>query len=198
MTNLRPKTKFLLLSLCALLLIAATVCATMAYLTATTKTVTNTFTVGKVGITLDEAIVDVYGRAADPTQRTDKGNTYKLIPGHSYTKDPVITVAADSEDCWLYAKIENPIDSIEAESSTIASQLSTNGWTLIDEAKHIYAYKESVKANAKIPLFGTFTLDGSKAVDDFEGKSITVTAYAIQADGFETAKEAYNSAFPAA
>lgn len=198
MTNLRPKTKFLLLSLCALLLIAATVCATMAYLTATTKTVTNTFTVGKVGITLDEAIVDVYGRAADPTKRTDKGNTYKLIPGHLYTKDPVITVAADSEDCWLYAKIENPINSIEAESSTIASQLSTNGWTLIDEAKHIYAYKESVKANAKIPLFGTFTLDGSKAVDDFEGKSITVTAYAIQADGFKTAQEAYDSAFPAA
>ena len=102
------------------------------------------------------------------------------------------------EDCWLYAKIENPIDSIEAESSTIASQLSTNGWTLIDKEKHIYAYKESVKANAEIPLFGTFTLDGSKAVDDFEGKSITVTAYAIQADGFKTAQEAYNSAFPAA
>ena len=50
------KLKVLGLSLCAVLLIAASVLGTLAYLTAQ-DTVTNTFTVGQVDITLDETKV---------------------------------------------------------------------------------------------------------------------------------------------
>jgi predicted ribosomally synthesized peptide with SipW-like signal peptide len=46
--------KVMLLVLCAALLIAGSVMGTLAYLK-DTKSVTNTFTVGKVEITLDEA-----------------------------------------------------------------------------------------------------------------------------------------------
>ena len=49
--------KALALVLCAVLLVAGSVMGTMAYLTSKDEVV-NTFTVGKVGITLDEEDVD--------------------------------------------------------------------------------------------------------------------------------------------
>ena len=78
--------KVLVLALCAVLLVSATIMGTMAYLTSTDE-VTNTFTVGNVTITLDEAQVNTDGTlVTDATNRTD-ANKYHLIPGHSYIKE---------------------------------------------------------------------------------------------------------------
>ena len=60
----KTKTKALLMSLCAVLLVAASVLGTMAYLT-DSKDVKNTFTVGNVSIKLDEAKVNADGKAID-------------------------------------------------------------------------------------------------------------------------------------
>ena len=92
--------KILSLALCAVLLVAGTVATTVAYLTSTTEVVNNTFTVGNVSITLDEADVDVYGVKNGTTR--DTTNQYKLIPGHKYVKDPTIHVGATSEDVLLF------------------------------------------------------------------------------------------------
>lgn len=110
---MKTKSKALLLTLCAVLLVAASVLGTMAYLTST-DSVKNTFTVGKVAITLDEAKVNGNG---EPINKQDevvtdlaaaervKANTYKLMPGHTYTKDPTIHVDANSEDCFIRATV---------------------------------------------------------------------------------------------
>ena len=81
------KFKALLVVACALLLVAASVFGTMAYLTST-DTVTNTFTVGKVAIKLDEAKVNPDGSLVENADRV-KANSYKLLPGHIYNKDPM-------------------------------------------------------------------------------------------------------------
>ena len=52
--------KVLIMISCAVLLIVGTVFATMAFFT-DEESVTNTFTVGKITIDLDEAKVDEYG-----------------------------------------------------------------------------------------------------------------------------------------
>ncbi|MBQ2690781.1 MAG: hypothetical protein IJF53_01345 [Clostridia bacterium] len=91
--------KALLMTLCAVMLVAASVMGTMAYLTSTTGVVTNTFTVGKVGITLDEAKVTEYGVKDGDTRVM--ANTYKLVPGHTYVKDPTVHVAALDQDGQL-------------------------------------------------------------------------------------------------
>lgn len=57
---MKTKNKALLLSLCAVLLVAATVLCTIAWLTAE-QTVTNTFTYGKVAIELKEPKTDAFG-----------------------------------------------------------------------------------------------------------------------------------------
>ena len=189
--------KTLTVIIALVLVVVMSVAGTVAYLTSQ-ATVTNAFTVGNVTITMDEAKVDVYGKAVTSTERVD-ANTYKLIPGHSYTKDPVVHVGADSEDCWLFVKVENGLSAIEDSTATIAAQLSTNGWTPVAGTTNIYAYETIVSANTNVPVFASFKLAGTADVAGYANAKIVVTAYAVQADSFETAAAALTAApFPTA
>ena len=104
----RNRIKPLLTLCCALLLVAAGVFGTLAYLTGT-DTVNNTFTVGNVKITLDEAKVTTDGTPVEGADRV-KANEYHLLPGHTYTKDPTVTVKANSEACWLFVQVTESTD----------------------------------------------------------------------------------------
>ena len=100
---MRTRTKALLLTLCAVLLVAATVFTTVAYLKSTDEVV-NTFTVGKVKITLDEAKVTSDGTPVEGADRV-KSNEYHLLPGHTYTKDPTVTVEKGSDESYIRIKV---------------------------------------------------------------------------------------------
>lgn len=100
---MKTKSKALLLTLCAVLLIAASVLGTMAYLTSSAE-VKNTFTIGKVEIKLDEAKVNADGIPEEGAARVT-ANSYKLMPGTTYTKDPTVTVKAGSEESYVRMKV---------------------------------------------------------------------------------------------
>ena len=189
---MKNKKTALLLVLGAILLVAATMFGTVAYLTST-DTVKNTFTVGNVAITLDETDVDVYG-VKDTDDRV-KENVYKLIPGHTYVKDPTVHVAAGSEAAWLFVKVEDGIAAIQG-ATTIADQLEDNGWTPLDGVANVYTREKVVSKNEvqNFQVFGSFTLTDDANVSAYASASITVTAYAVQADGFENAKDAWTAA----
>ncbi len=218
--------KTLAVAMCAVLLVAGSIAGTMAYLTDKTDAITNTFTAGKVEITLDEAKVNAYGQPVDAEGNVVElsvaprvaANEYKLIPGKTYTKDPTITVSADSEDCYLFVKVENGIESIEASGNTIASQLEANGWTLVAGETDVYQFKgdaldaldanatkladanengTQVPAGAKVLVFGSFTISGNAVVANYTSAEVKITAYAVQAEGFNTAKAAWNATFGA-
>lgn len=95
---MKTKSKALLLTLCAVLLVAASVLGTMAYLTSSAE-VKNTFTIGKVEIKLDETDV------TNPTGPRVTANSYKLMPGTTYTKDPTVTVLNGSEESYVRMKV---------------------------------------------------------------------------------------------
>lgn len=177
--------KVLLMACSALLLVCLTVGATVAYLTSTTDVVENTFTVGNVQITLDETEVDVYGKAVTPAAKTIE-NTYKLIPGHTYTKDPTIHVAKGSEECYLFVKVEDGIVDIQ-DATTIADQMAANNWEATAQ-KNVFVLKNTVNAleatdDIDVPVFANFKIKGDAAVDECAGKTITIVACAVQADG---------------
>lgn len=92
------KKKIVALCLCVALAVVAIGGATLAYFTDTDEA-KNTFTVGNVEIKLDETNVD------DPQGDRVQENSYKLIPGVSYVKDPTITVLEGSEDCYVRMKV---------------------------------------------------------------------------------------------
>ena len=196
---MKKKTKALMLVLCAVLLVTASVLGTMAYLTSTDKVV-NTFTVGKVAITLDEAKVDSDGTAVTPAERV-KGNAYHLLPGHTYTKDPTVHVQANSENSFIFVKVENGIANYEA-GTTIAAQIAANGWQPLKDDKNVdvkNVYYKTYTKSAEItnlPVFGHFTIaDHADAADGWNNFSaetnVTVTAYAVQQDGFASAAAAW-------
>lgn len=204
------KTKVVLALVCAVLLVGASVMGTLAYLTSTDKVV-NTFTVGKVTFGgddhtagLDEADVDLDGNPLKNNVKVDKvsdadrvqKNTYKLKPGHTYVKDPTIHVGEDSEECYLFVKVENGISAIEDTSNTIASQMAAKGWKSVDGVANVYVYVATagattpakVQANADVVVFENFKIAGTATNDSlksYENAKIEVTAYGVQADGFE-------------
>ena len=131
---MKTRSKALLLSLCAVLLVAASVLGTMAYLT-DTQTVTNTFTVGSVAIALNEADVKPDGSYETDHNKRVHGNEYHLLPGHTYIKDPTVTVNAGSEDAYvrMIVTVENIDQLMNAlpESGTTAKYYGTDGTFLL-------------------------------------------------------------------
>ena len=206
---MKTRSKALLLTLCAVLLVTASVLGTMAYLTSQ-DTVTNTFTVGSVAITLDETDVDNSTTSAD----RDQANSYKLMPGHTYAKDPMVTVLNGSESSYIKMTVTfskaNELDAIfdpdGATLTTIFNGYDSSNWTYKGNTKNAadntrtyeFWYKEAVAAPdgnvALDALFDSITGPGSitnEQLKTIEGMTITVNAYAIQADGFTDADEAW-------
>ncbi|MBQ8603508.1 MAG: hypothetical protein IJ410_01505 [Oscillospiraceae bacterium] len=227
------KKKSIALLMAVVMLFGVTVGATIAWLTSTTGTVTNTFTVGNIEITLDESLVDNYGEKylisnADDTNRNGviesteiaaKGedyvetpadpntmanatrvmeNDYKLIPGHTYIKDPTVHVSADSEDCFVFVKVVDDIANIEA-AKTIETQMLEKGWEKVSGEENVWYWTAdadattittkpvAVEAGTNIAVFDTFTLTDGADVAAYENKTIVINAYAIQVDGLTDA-----------
>ena len=215
---MKKTSKALLLMLCAVLLVAASVLGTMAYLTSQ-DSVTNTFTVGKVQIKLDEAKANADGTLVQGADRV-KANSYKLLPGLTYAKDPMVTVLKGSESAYVKMTVTfskaAQLDAIFAPNganmTSIFNGYDSNNWiykgntenTAANTRTYEFWYKEAVAAPtdnvALDALFDSITVPGSINNDQLktiEGMTITVNAYAIQADGFANAEAAWG-AYPAA
>ena len=197
------KAKKILVMVAALALTAAlAIGGTLAYLTSE-DSVKNTFTVGKVAITLDETNVDndkyKNEKGEMETPARDQANDYKLMPGSTYIKDPIVHVSSDSEAAWLFVKLENGLKDI-IDDTTIEAQMVANTWTLIDADNNIYAYGTPVSAGANVNTFANFTIKddvSNETLLTYEGKTIVVTAYAVQKENFASAQAAWTDTFGA-
>lgn len=142
---MKTKSKALLLTLCAVLLIAASVLGTMAYLTSSAE-VKNTFTVGKVEIKLDEAKVNADGIPVEGADRVT-ANSYKLMPGTTYTKDPTVTVLNGSEASYVRMKVTfNNAKEIIALCTD--PEFADDGPTGVENAYPLIRMVKFVEANA--------------------------------------------------
>ena len=188
--------KVALVALCAVALVVCSILGTLAYLKAESNVATNTFTVGKVAISLDEAKVDLYGAPIEGAARVTE-NEYKLIPGHKYVKDPVLVIEGGSEDAFVYVEVINEIADIEAAGdNTIANQMATFGWTALPGVDNVY-YKNYTAQETELhySIFECFVVADGADVAANIGDTIQVKGYAIQKDGFGAdAVAAWNAA----
>lgn len=165
------KKKTLAVALAFVLVIAMSVAGTFAYLTDKTETVTNTFTVGKVDI--------------DLTEKT--GDTYKMIPGEDIEKDPTVTVKAGSEASWVFVKIEKSADFDAFMTFAVA-----DGWTELENGVYYRAVDAVAKDDVTFSVINDNTVTVKSDVVFTEGQpTLTFTAYAIQAAGFDSAAAAW-------
>lgn len=146
------------------LVLCLTVGGTLAWLMDKTGEVKNTFTVGDVDIELTE------------TLPADK--TAKMVPGATIGKNPTITVSADSENCYVFVKIDESANLKDFISYTVA-----DGWTEVETGVYyrtaVANDKFAVLADNQVTVKDTVT----KAMMDAVGEAkptLTFTAYAIQ------------------
>lgn len=95
--------KILVLALAALLLVAVGVGGTLAWLTATSGPVTNTFTPAGIEIELKET------QKPDGTIVTTGVTdwTAKLVPGATYSKNPEVKLVKADCDVYIFVTVEN-------------------------------------------------------------------------------------------
>lgn len=211
---------FNLKALVSVILVALVLCSliggTVAWLIAKTDPVKNTFTYGDINIELEETETD--DEDDDPNT-----NEYPMIPGNSIKKDPKVTVKANSENAWLFVKLEKSENFDQFMEYTVilddpATTDVVEGWTALDETNHpgVY-YREVNKASADAEYYvltnntvnvkRDVTKEMLNALDknaDGTDKTektyptLTVTAYAVQRDGnieaIDTAAEAWDLA----
>lgn len=204
MEEKKMKKKNLVTMLASLSLLAVVgVGSTLAYLSDATDVVTNTFTVGNVDITLDETDIT----KTDGT-RTETGNAYTNIQcGDVLTKDPIVHVAEDSSECYIFVKVEGldellATEGLDVDGNTVkAFALDSNAfkdWVKVAEAdgsaisqttgkNGIYRYKETLGAEESTSaVFNSITFNS--ALTEYEDgevpeiSSIEITAYAIQSE----------------
>lgn len=170
-------------SLLALVLVmGVAVGGTIAWLTAETAPVVNTFTVGDINITLTET----WNTDTDGDEVNDAWSA-QLIPGFTYKKDPVVTVKANSVDCYLFVKFEESEGL--SDYLTYTSNLEGNGWTQgreFDIPSNVWYrivntsdadQSWEMLANNQVSVSDTLTKDDMPESGDL---SLTYTAYACQ------------------
>lgn len=174
---------------------------TIAWLISSTDEVTNTFKYGDIDITLTETDTNV-----TPGDETDQGdgddnpntNTYEMVPGTAITKDPTITVLADSEPAWLFVKLDksaNFDDFMTYEMAEGWTELEDGVWyrtTEWDDADQEFGVIKDNAVNVKEEI----TKEDLNALDEGETyPTLTVSAYAVQRDAsidaIDTVEEAW-------
>ena len=173
---MKKKTFVLLLAL--VLIAGAAVGGTLAWLTAKSDTVVNTFTTSDIEITLVET------KGGDDRE-------FKMIPGCTIAKDPKVTVKAGSEKCYLFVKIEELNSFSSFMTDTVAA-----GWTALNDADSdgvaddgVYyrvidtagmgiAY--SVLADDQVTVKGEVTKAMMNGLTETTYPTLTFTAYASQ------------------
>ena len=179
--------KLVVAMLAVTLLIGCAIGGTVAWLTAKTDAVVNTFTYGDIDIELNET---------KPANREAK-----IIPGVDIEKNPKVTVKANSEACWLFVKVEE-------EGTFVANKVTysiADGWTKGDGTK--------IPANVYYRQVGAVTADTSfdvikdnkvyvkdtltkEDIQNITNPTLTFTAYAVQKDASQTAADAWAIANP--
>ncbi|MGF7017648.1 putative ribosomally synthesized peptide with SipW-like signal peptide [Lachnospiraceae bacterium PF1-21] len=199
------KKKIVSLVVAVALIAAIGIGATLAYLSATAGTVENTFTVGKIQMTLDEADVNPDGTVIEDAKRV-LANDYHMIPGRVGVKDPTVTILAGSEKAYAYVNVTG-VDALKAAFedglfNILYGANDTAGinpeWVKISGGNGIdgvYRFKSgddaivdaSAAAKPLTAVFDKVKLDGTSngKPEIVAGKSmpqITVDAFAIQSE----------------
>lgn len=176
------------------MIVGCVIGATLAWLTSTSAPVVNTFTTSDITVTLAES----------------ENLDLKMIPGHIITKDPKVTVGADSEDCYLFVKVEKS----ENYGQYLNDYIIADGWTALDGVTGVY-YREVLKTDEdkafdvlkdnQVSVKTNITKEMMNVLNETTYPTLTFTAYASQlyksnvgsdVERTFTAEEAWNNAQP--
>lgn len=178
--------KLLLIAGCCVMMVFSMFQGTMAWLMTQTDPIVNVFTYGDIQIELKETT----------------GDRYKMTPGKAIEKDPKLTVKAQSEDCWLFVKID---ESSDKKLSDYIKYEIAEGWEALSTAENVF-YRSvdmnegnqefEILKNNKVKVKSSVTNDMLDGLNDSNYPTLTFTGYAVQRDAemeeIDTAEEAWS------
>ena len=186
-TNRTVSIKIAALIAAIVLVIGCTAGGTVAWLVSKPDAIVNVFTVGNINATLTE------------TKRE-----FKIVPGVDIVKDPVATVEANSEDCYLFVQLTEanwPAFTFTEAGSTARKVEYTvaDGWTKLENGVYyrVVAKKDTdqhfdvLKGN-RVTVSSTLTKQ--EANDIADTPKLTVAVYAVQKACIKTPNEAWETA----
>ena len=187
-TNRTVPIKIAALIAAIVLVIGCTAGGTVAWLVSKPDPIVNTFTIGDINATLTE------------TKRE-----FKIVPGVDIVKDPVATVKAKSEDCYLFVQLTEEnwpkfTEATEAGSTTRKVEYKiADGWTKLKDGvyyrvvtkKDTDQHFDVLKGN-RVTVSSTLTKQ--EANDIADTPKLTVAVYAVQKACIKTPNEAWETA----
>ena len=164
--------KTLALILSMVLIIGCVAGGTLAWLTDKTNEVKNTFTDSNIDITLTETKSD-----------------FQMIPGWTIEKDPIVTVKAGSEDCWVFVEVE----ASENLTKFISYEIDKANWTKlegVDGVDNVYYAKYTSRDDVDIAIkilqdnqvkvLDTVTKADMDGLTEATQPTLSFKAYAVQ------------------
>ncbi len=189
-TNRTVSIKIAALIAAIVLVIGCTAGGTVAWLVSKPDPIVNVFTVGNINATL-----------------TETKKEFKIVPGVDIDKDPVATVTANSEDCYLFVKLTEEnwptfTEATEAGSTTRKVKYEiADGWTKLESKDGVY-YREVTKKDTdqvfhvlqddQVTVSNTLTKENADAITG--DPKLTVAVYAVQKEGMASAADAWEKA----
>jgi len=187
-TNRTVSIKIAALIAAIVLVIGCTAGGTVAWLVSKPAAIVNVFTVGNINAELTE---------------TEK--EFKIVPGVDIAKDPIATVKAKSEDCYLFVELTeaNWPTFTEADNTTRKVKYEiAEGWTELEDGVY---YRVVAKDDAqdqafpvlkdnKVTVSSTLTKENADAIRKADAPKLTVAVYAVQKEGMGSAAEAWAAA----
>lgn len=157
------------LLLALVLVLGVVIGGTIAWLTDTTGEVKNTFTTSDVDIDLKETKTD-----------------FQMVPGCTIEKDPIVTVLKESEDAWVFVKVDESANL----DNFITYEVDTNNWKPLEGVEGVYYTKYesrddvdiSIKVlkDNKVTVKDTVTKGDMDALTAETYPKLSFTAYACQ------------------
>ena len=184
-TNRTVSIKIAALIAAIVLVIGCTAGGTVAWLVSKPDPIVNVFTVGNINAELAET-----------------AKAFKIVPGVEIAKDPVATVKANSENCYLFVELteENWPAFTEADNTTRKVEYKiADGWTKLEDGVY---YREVTKKDTdqpfdvlkdnKVTVSNTLTKENADAITG--DPKLTVAVYAVQKENMGSATEAWEKA----
>ena len=216
------KKKILSLVLVFALALALGIGGTVAWLTAKTDEVVNTFTVGNIEIKLEEHKLNEDGKTLG-SEVTQTNEYNRVVPGSKYAKDPYVTITAGSENCWVFIKVteaggavtvkENGADVDKTFDDFLYYGISSV-WTEVPGHTGYYYYNkdgnttvapvgepiyiltgegDGALKNGFVSVLNTVTKEMSNALTENNFPTLSFIAAAVQSENVATVTEAWNA-----
>lgn len=184
-TNRTVSIKIAALIAAIVLVIGCTAGGTVAWLVSKPDPITNVFTVGNINAEL-----------------TETATAFKIVPGVEIAKDPVATVTANSEDCYLFVQLTEKNWPTFTEKDSTARKVEykiKDDWTKLEDGVYYRVVTKQdtdqsfhVLKDDLVTVSNTLTKEEANAIAGTP--ELTVAVYAVQKEGMGSAADAWKTA----